>query len=192
MNKRKDNYIFYNFITFLARLVGHIYFRDKVIGKENIPKQGKCILAGNHVSNFDVYFLFRGCKRPIHFLGKIELFKGKFSWLFKWMHVIPVDRNKKNPEAREKAIEVLNEEKVIGIFPEGTFHKETLILPFKPGVINFAEKTCAPIIPFVIKGKIKFWGKPTIIYGKPIYIKDINEKDKIKYLENVIIDMLTK
>ena len=57
------------------------------------------------------------------------------------MHLIPVDRKNKNPEAKSKAIEILNEEKALGIFPEGTYHKEDLLLPFKPGVISFAEKT---------------------------------------------------
>ncbi|MBO7208202.1 MAG: 1-acyl-sn-glycerol-3-phosphate acyltransferase, partial [Clostridia bacterium] len=56
-----------------------------------------CILEGNHESGFDSYLLFAGTNRPIHFLGKKELFESSFSWFFKMMHLIPVDRKNKNP-----------------------------------------------------------------------------------------------
>ena len=69
--------------------------------------------------------------------------------------------------------------------------KSELLLPFKPGAISFAEKSGAPIIPFAIIGKFKFRSKPTIIFGKPIYADKI-EGDKVKYLENIIKEMLTK
>lgn len=186
----KNNYIGYHIVSKILRFAGFVWFGEKVIGKKNIPKKGKCILAGNHLSNFDAYLLYSGTSRPIHFLGKKELFEGKNAWFFKMMHIIPVDRKNKNPEAKEKAIEVLNNEKVIGIFPEGTYHKEDLLLPFKPGVISFAEKTGAPIIPFAMDSTFKFRCHPIIKFGEPIYVKDIKEKDKVAYLENIVRNML--
>ena len=190
MGKKNNNYIGYHIVSKILRFAGFVWFGEKVIGKENIPKSGKCILAGNHLSDFDAYLLYAGTNRPIHFLGKKELFEGKMAWFFKMMHLIPVDRKNKNPLAKEKAIEILNDEKIIGIFPEGTYHKEDLLLPFKPGVISFAEKTGAPIIPFAMDSTFKFRCHPIIKYGKPIYVKDIKEEDKVKYLENVVRDML--
>ncbi len=190
-SKSNNNYRFYNFITCIVRFAGNIWFGGKVIGKENIPQKGKCILAGNHVSDFDAYLLFSSTKRPIHILGKIELFQGPFAWLFKKMHLIPVDRSTKNPEAIEKGISILLEDKILGIFPEGTYHKNDLLLPFKPGVINFAEKTNSPIIPFAIIGEFKFRSKPIIKIGKPLYLEKIKTKDKLKYFESVIEKMLT-
>lgn len=188
--EKKDNYIFYHIVTFLIRIFGHLFFLDEVLGQENIPKEGKCILAGNHVSNYDAYFLFRGTKRPIHILGKTELFQGPFSFIFKWMHLIPVDRGRKSPEVIIKAIKLLNKDKIIGIFPEGTFHKKDIILPFKPGVIKMALDSKSPIVPFVIVGKIKFLGHPKVVYGQPIYLNEIKDEDPLKYLENVIIKMI--
>lgn len=188
--KKKNNYIGYYVVSRLLRFAGLIWFGDKVIGKENIPKNGACILAGNHLSDFDAYLLYAGTKRPIHFLAKKELFESSFGWFFKMMHLIPVDRKNKNPEAKAKAIETLEEGKVVGIFPEGTYHKEDLLLPFKPGVISFAEKTGAPIIPFAMVSTFKFRCRPVIKFGKPIYINEIKEKDKLSYLENVVREML--
>lgn len=188
--KQNNNYIGYHIVTSILKIAGHIWFNDKVIGKENIPKEGRCILAGNHESNFDAYLLFSGTTRPIHFLGKKELFASKFGWFFRMMHLIPVDRKNKNPEAKQAAIDILESEKVIGIFPEGTYHKEDILLPFKPGAISFAEKTGAPIIPFAIVSEFKFRSKTIIKFGNPIYVDKIKAKDKVKYLENIVRDMI--
>lgn len=187
---KKNHNIFYKVVTLIIRNVGHLFFQDEVIGSENIPLNGRCILAGNHTSYFDAYFLFRGTKRVVHILGKIELFKGPFGFIFKKMGLIPVDRGRRSPEVIRQAINLLNKEEVIGIFPEGTFHKDDIILPFKPGVIKMAEESASPIIPFAIVGKMKFLGKPKIIYGKPIYLDKIATSDKLTYLENVIIKMI--
>lgn len=191
-SKSKNNYKFYHFARMVVKVMGNLVFDGKFIGKENIPNDGKCILAGNHESNFDAYLLLSSTKREVHFLAKKELIESHLGFIFRLMHIIPIDRKNKNPEAKQAAINILEEDKVIGIFPEGTFHKEDLLLPFKPGVISFAEKTNAPIIPFAIIGKFKFRSKPIIKFGKPIYINEIKDKDKLKYLENVIRDMLTK
>ncbi len=187
---KNNNYKFYHFARGCINILGNIYFGGKIIGKENIPKEGRCILAGNHESNFDSYLLMSATKREIHFLAKKELLDGKFGWLFRLMHLIPVDRQKKNPEARLKAINILNEERVLGIFPEGTFHKEDIILPFKPGVIDFALKTNSLIIPFAIIGPLKFRSHPIIKFGKPIDISQIEEENKLGYFENVIKNMI--
>lgn len=189
MSKHK-NYVGYQVVSNLIKIAGHIWFGAKIIGKENIPKEGKCILAGNHLSDFDAYLLFCGTSRPIHFIAKKELFIGKFGWFFKMMHLIPVDRNNKNPEAKKETLEILKDDKVIGIFPEGTYHKNDLLLPFKPGVISFAEKSGAPIIPFAMKSTWKFRCHPIIYFGKPIYINEVNADDKVKYFEDIIREML--
>lgn len=188
----KNRYLGYKIVSGIIKLAGDIWFGAKVIGKENIPLKEGCILAGNHTSGYDAYMFYCSTKRPIHFLGKKELFDGKFGWFFKMMHVIPVDRKNKNPESRKLAIDLINDNKVIGIFPEGTFHKDTLLLSFKPGAIDFAKKTGAPIIPFAMKSTWKFRCRPVIMFGKPIYIDDIKEEDKVKYLEKVVEKMLVK
>ena len=191
INKMKNSsYIGYHIVAKILRFAGLIWFGDKVIGKENIPKKGRCILAGNHLSDFDAYMLFASTNRPVHFLGKKELFEGKMAWFFKMMHLIPVDRKNKNPEAKKAAIDILEQDKVVGIFPEGTYHKEDLLLPFKPGVISFAEKTGAPIIPFAMDSTFKFRCRPIIKFGKPIYVNEIDAEDKVAYLEIVVREML--
>lgn len=189
---KKNNYIGYHILSKIIVLLGNLYFGGKVEGKENIPPNERCILAGNHTGNFDSYLLFKSTKRVIHIIAKKELFESPFAFIFKMMHLIPVDRKKKNVDAKEQIIKLLNDENVIGIFPEGTFHKENDLLPFKPGVVSFAEKTNSLIIPFAITGKFKFRGKPTITFGNPINIKKIRTEERVEYLEIIVKDLITK
>ncbi len=191
MRKHKS-YIGYQIVSHIIKFAGNIWFGGKVSGKENIPKKGAYILAGNHLSNYDAYMLYKATNRPIHFLGKKELFDGSSAWFFKMMHLIRIDRSQKNPEAKKEVIDLLNRGKIIGIFPEGTYHKKDLILPFKPGVISFAEKTGVPIIPFAMKSNWKFRSHPKIVFGKPIYVEKIKDEDKVKYLEDVVRKMIIK
>ena len=190
-SKKNENYLFYNIISKLIVFLGNLYFGGKVIGQENI-KKGKCLLAGNHTSIFDSYLLFKSTKRPIHILGKKELFDGPFGFIFKGMHLIRVDRQNKKHHVKEEVGELLNHDKIVAIFPEGTFHKESLILPFKPGVIAFGEEYKTPIVPFAIVGKFKFRSHPQIIFGKSIFLDQVKEEDKVKYLEDIVKNLIIK
>ena len=101
------------------------WYRPKVIGRENIPKDGPVILAGNHIHIMDQCNVIIATKRPVHYMAKKEYFdkkykEGKFAWFFRLAGCIPVDRTIKDESAKSSAIEVLKEGKVLGIFPEGT------------------------------------------------------------------------
>lgn len=189
MKKKNDNYFFYHFFANILKIAGIIVFGGKIIGKENIPKKDGCILAGNHLSNFDAYLFFLATNRPVHFIAKKELFEGHLGWFFRLMHLIPVDRTKPNPKAKEIVLDLLKKKQIIAIFPEGTYHKKDLLLPFKPGAISYAEHSGAPIIPFAIISTFKFRCQPKIIFGKPIDVQKI-KGDKVKYLENVVRNLI--
>ena len=125
--------------------------------------------------------------RCIHFLAKIELFKGIKKIFFKNLGIIPVDRSKKNPEAINKANEYLNNNMIVGIFPESTINKtQEIIMPFKYGAVKMAKETNCYIVPFAITGKYKFLKKSIIIsFGKTYKITDDIEKENCK-LENKV------
>lgn len=166
------------------------------VDKNNIPKKEGCILAGTHVSNYD--FMAVGCftLRPIHFLAKKEIMDipvlGK---MLKFAGIIRVDRSKHNPEAKAMAVEALENDKIICVFPEGTINRkmETPILPFKYGAVSFAQKSGKPIVPFAIINKPKFFNyKTKVIFGKPYYVKsDDLEKEKA-LLEKKVIELIKK
>ncbi len=175
----------------IANVLFRLLYQPKIIGKENIPKEGAVILAGNHKNNFDCLMLLCSTKRPIHFLAKIELFKGFKKILFNHLGLIPVDRQRKNPEALKLAEDYLKDNKIIGIFPEGTHNKtKDSILPFKIGAVKMAYDTNTPIVPFVIKGKYRlFFNDLQIEFLSPYYV-DSDLVVSNKELEGIIKNKL--
>lgn len=167
-----------------------LFFHPKIIGRENIPETGGVILAGNHRHIFDPCMPIISTKRPVHYMAKKELFSGIFGWFFKLVGCISVDRGHDNTLAKNEAIKVLEEGKVLGIFPEGTRNKTNdILLPFKYGAVSMSKKTNAYIVPFAITGKYKLFNNDlTIKFGKAfIASSDLDEannllSDRIKWL----------
>ena len=124
-------------------------------------------------------------KRSIHFLAKKELWKGPKKILFSNMGLIPVDRKIKDHNSLVLAEHYLKNEKLIGIFPEGTTEKEKeVLLPFKMGAVKMAYDTNTKIVPFIIKGEYKLFSKDLkIIFDKPI---EINNSDLVKENQKLV------
>lgn len=150
-----------------------LYYRPKIVGKDVIPKDGPIIVAGNHKHLFDQCLTILSTKRCLHYMAKREYFDNKkIAWFFKGTGCISVDRSKKDPEAKQKALDILKDNGAIGIFPEGTRNRtKEILLPFKFGAVSMAEKTNATIVPFAITGDYVFRSKNLkITYGKPFKV----------------------
>ena len=189
MKEYKD-VLLYKILRPIITVLFKTLYRPKIIGIENISNSGRLILAGNHTNNFDSALLISSTKRNIHFLAKVELFKGIKKLLFSNMGLIPVYRNGKDQKALQTAYKYLENNKVIGIFPEGTFGKGK-ILPFKMGAVKMAYETNSKIVPFAIKGTYKLFSKNLkIVFGKPIKIKSDNLEEENKRLRDIVVRMV--
>lgn len=185
----------YKFSRALAILFMKIIYRPKIIGEDNIIKDGPVILVGNHTSKLDAILLIGSTKKTITFLGKHLLFKGIGKYYFKALGVIPVNRTIKDKSVIPSSVLALEEGKTISIFPEGTINKtDDVIMPFKIGAVKIAKLTGVPIVPLVINGKYKIFGNQLEIkFLKPITIIDEDlelENEKLmnifrKELENM-------
>ncbi len=190
MKVKYNDVILYKILRPIITILFKTLYRPKIIGVENINKNGKLILAGNHTNNFDCALLISSTKRNIHFLAKIELFRGFKKILFSNMGLIPVYRNGKDHKALESAYKYLENNKVIGIFPEGTFGKGK-ILPFKIGAVKMAYETKSEIIPFSITGTYKLFSNDLkIVFGKPIKIKSSDLEKENENLRNIVVKMV--
>ncbi len=97
------------------------FYHPHITGKENIPEEGGAVIAGNHINIYDQCNVMMGLKRPIYYMAKKEYFdKKSIAWFFKSCGCIPVDREGDTSKAKESALKVLEEDKLLGIFPEGT------------------------------------------------------------------------
>lgn len=120
-----DNMPVYKIAKPILGFIYKLWYNPKIIGKENIPTKGAFLIVGNHVHLMDQCNVIIATKRHIHYLAKMEYFDpndkvGKFAWFFRGAGCIPVDRNTKDTEATSMALEVLKNNHVLGLFPEGT------------------------------------------------------------------------
>ena len=165
-----------------------LLYNIEVVGKENIPKEGRVILAGNHTKWLDPVMMVLLNKRQLHFLAKEELFHGILKPFIVGMGCIPVNRKIHDKDALEAAYKTLEMDNVIAIFPEGTINKtDDVIMPFKMGAVKMSDKTKSPIVPFGITGKYKMFKRKSvrIEFFKPMYAEGDLEKTN-KKLEGIV------
>ena len=171
--KKRSTFI-YKIVRPIVKGLVYLIFRPEVIGKENIPKDGPYVLAGNHTKWLDSVMLVGVAGRnQVHFLAKEEMWHGKGWIVVKAMGCIPVNRKIHDKDALISAYKHLNEGKCIGIFPEGTINRtDDIIMPFKIGAVKMCSETGASLVPFVITGKYKWFGKGIKIeFLKPREVK---------------------
>ena len=172
----------------------------KIVGNENLPKDGGYILCCNHTSMSDVIYMIADNKKMVHFMGKQELFKLKFmAYLYTKMGCFPVNRGKGDTSAIETSKQLASSGNVVGIFPEGTRNKK-----FGPpkqgksGAVVIAQSVGVPIVPAAIcrTGKFALFRKTVLRYGKPIEpsdLPDISEgRSAIKITLNKSMNDITK
>ena len=187
-------YKVYRILKAICKPIFYLLYNPTYIGLENIPDSNRVILAGNHTNNLDALLMLAGPKRIIHMMAKKELFNTKFkNSFFRSMACIKVDRSIHDQNAKSEAIDVLNNDEVLGIFPEGTVNKTNkVLLPFKYGAVSFASKTNSMIVPFSITGKYKLFRKSIkIMYGKAYKVSNNLEKEN-KILMKKVEDLIYK
>ncbi len=160
----------YWIFRFFGMIYYKLFYRVKVFGKENVIKKGKCIVVCNHLGKSDVMVVGALYPDKTYFLSKKEWTKNKFlAWVFKVLGAIPIDRDNPSLTSIKETLQVLKDDKRLGIFPEGTRNKETNeIKEIKQGTAMFAVKGRALVTPVIIYEKIKIFKKNYAIVGKPI------------------------
>ncbi len=166
-----------------------IVYRVKITGKENVLKEGGCIIAANHIHALDPAVILLTNKRVVKYMAKEELFKNPIlRWLAKIFDIFPVKRDGKDLEAIKTSLRILKRKEILGIFPEGTRNGLEKGKKVKNGAVLIAMKAGVPIIPAGISGSYKPFCKITLNYGEPIYYDKYKEEEQTKELA----DKLTK
>lgn len=176
----------YYFVYWCAKIYFKLFFRLKVYGTENFTR-GSAIIAANHVSFFDPPILSASCPEEVHFLAKSSLFDIPiFGRFIAALNAHPVDRSASDTQTFRRLIELLSVGNKVIIFPEGERSMTGEMLPLERGLAFLASKANCRIIPAYIAGAFeawprerkwpKFFGKITVVFGKPILpIQDRDE-----------------
>lgn len=186
--------MFYRFIVTAVKIYLNIMYRVKIVGLENIPKGG-AVLAANHHSNWDPLVLVTTCPRQVSFMAKAELFESKIGkWFFTNTGMIPVKRGIADLSAIKTSIKALKDDKLLGIFIEGTRVKSGEDSEAKAGVAMLATKAKKPVVPIFIEGTFKRFSKITITYGEPIDLLEGVEgklsSDDYRELSNMVLNKI--
>ncbi|MFD6106955.1 lysophospholipid acyltransferase family protein, partial [Nocardia salmonicida] len=156
--------MFYWLLKFV--LVGpfmHMYNRPEVEGVENIPTDGPAIMAGNHLSFSDWLFAPLLSPRRINYLAKAEYFttpgfKGRLQkFFFSGTGQYPIDRSGASAaeDALNAATKLLDEGRLVGLYPEGTRSPDGRLYKGKTGMARLALETGVPVIPVAVIGTDK-------------------------------------
>jgi 1-acyl-sn-glycerol-3-phosphate acyltransferase len=157
-------------------------FGMRVTGKENVPSTGPAIIAPNHKSFWDAFFIAAVLRRNVRFMGKAELFTGWRGRFFIALGAFPVRRGASDPEAIETARTVLEQGDVLALFPEGTRVRDpgSLGTP-RRGAARLALETGAPLIPTAMTGterrRFHLPRSVQISFGEPIEVGGVGGRD---------------
>ncbi|NLP49554.1 lysophospholipid acyltransferase family protein [Bacillus sp. RO1] len=160
---------FYSFAKFIVSVVLKPLYRIKVVGSENIPKEGSVLICSNHIDNLDPPVVGITSPRTVHFMAKEEIFHVPIlKTILPKLHAFPVKRGMSDREALRKALKVLKEGRVLGLFPEGTRSKTGELGKGLAGAGFFALRSEATVVPCAIIGPYKKFHPLKVVYGEPI------------------------
>lgn len=170
--------MFYAFAKALVRFCMSIAFNLHFEGRENIPKDTTVIFASNHRTNADPPLVGCSLRGKHAFMAKEELFENKFfGGLIRLLGAFPVSRGKGDTGVIDTAVECLENNKSLMIFPEGTRSKDGKVHKGHSGAGLISARSGKPIVPvgIVFGEKLKFRTRVTVKYGKPIYPEEYCE-----------------
>jgi 1-acyl-sn-glycerol-3-phosphate acyltransferase len=175
--------LMYELVRVVTSLMSWIVFRARTIDADNVPPSGAVILAPNHFSFMDHFFLGVSIRRKVRFMAKSQLFKPPMEWIYSPGGVFPVRRGFADEEAFITARSILDRGGVIAMYSEGGRSRTgKLSETVRPGIGRLALQSGATVVPVAIHGssRVRNWKrlqfpKVTILYGDPIRWEPIEE-----------------
>jgi len=148
-----------------------------------VPQSGSVILAPNHGSFMDHFFLAAFIRRKVRFMAKSQLFQPPLQYVYSHGGVFPLRRGHRDEEAFITARTILEHGGVVAMYCEGARSRDgSLSQRPKPGIGKLALQTGAPIVPVAIHGsaKVRNWRrgqfpKVTVQFGDPIRWEQVAE-----------------
>ena len=159
--------------------LSRVFWKIEFYGVENIPEHGGVIVAANHQTYFDPFWLSLQIKRPTRYLA----WSAAFGWPIVgkglvWFGAWPLALEGSDPKAIRRSLQWLRDGGAVVIFPEGGRSTSAGSLErFKAGAVRLALEANVPILPVTIKGGNQVWprgwrfprpGKVTVTYH-PLY-----------------------
>jgi 1-acyl-sn-glycerol-3-phosphate acyltransferase len=142
----------YGILWLLVNALGWLLFRYRVVGRGHVPARGGVLIAANHASYVDIPFVGAAVRRRMWYLGRQDLFLPVLRPILQWLGWIPIRQDRLDRDGFGKAIRLIQEGRVVVIYPEGTRTPDGRLKRGKPGMgVIVAETGCA-VIPAYLAG----------------------------------------
>ncbi len=172
----------YEAVRIITSIYAWTFFRARGIAAENVPT-GPVIIAPNHFSFMDHFFVGAFIRRRVRFMAKSQLFARPMQWVYSHGGVFPVRRGYRDDEAFVTANAILKRGGLIVMYCEGGRSRTGKLAEHaKPGIGRLALETGAPVVPIAIMGsaEVRNWKrgqfpKVTVMYGEPIRFERVAE-----------------
>jgi 1-acyl-sn-glycerol-3-phosphate acyltransferase len=166
----------YTLVRILISLPTLLIYRVRAIGTENVPRSGALILAPNHFSQMDHFFVgLYLLRRKVRFMAKSQMFGPPLlTYIYKHGGVFPVRRGHRDEKAIETALTILDQGEMLLVYAEGGRSRSGKLGEVKPGIGRIALESGAPVVPVAIHGsaKVRRWKRlrfprVTVQFGEP-------------------------
>ena len=139
-------------MTALGKVLMTLLADVTVHGRENLPRKGPVILAGNHVAVLEAVMMAAYCPGVVEFLGNGDIpFDPNYAFIANSYGLIPINRGNLDRKGLQAALGVLNQNGILGIFPEGGTW-DPAQMQAETGVSRLSYRTKAPVIPIGFGG----------------------------------------
>ncbi len=172
----------------ILRSIIYALTRPEVEGAANVPLQGGCILATNHMSRVDVPLLFVVTPRPDLIALVADSYKTNplFAFMVRVNGSIWIDRDKADFTAVRQAMDYVRKGGILGIAPEGTRSRVGSLIQARTGVAMIADKARLPVVPVAIQGTEDCVTRALLLrhprlkisFGPPITLPPIDREDR--------------
>ena len=158
--------------------ISRVWFRLSAVGVDRVPREGRLLLASNHLSVLDPALIGAVIPRELDYMAKTELFRiPGFGGLIRRLNAHPVDRTGSDSAALRLALRLLGDGRAVLVFPEGTRGSEGQLRPARPGAGMLAALSGAPVVPVYVQGSGRALPRGavlprptrvTVAFGEPI------------------------
>ena len=178
-----------------------LFYRARCIDSDKVPLEGPAIIAPNHFSFMDHFFIAVYMRRKVQFMAKSQLFQRPFQFVYTHGGVFPIRRGHRDEEGLKTAHAVLRRGNMIVMYAEGGRSRSEKLGEPKPGIGQLALETGAPVVPSAIVGsaKVRNWKrlqfpKVTVQYGDPIRFEKVDNpsREQAQAAANVIFEGIEK
>jgi 1-acyl-sn-glycerol-3-phosphate acyltransferase len=175
----------YEFVRLLLTPYLLFLYRARCIDSRWIPPDGPAIIAPNHFSFLDHFFVAVYLRRKVQFMAKSQLFQRPLQFIYSHGGVFPVRRGHHDEEAFETAHAVLARGDIVVMYAEAGRSRSGELGKPRHGLGRLALESGAPVVPTAIAGteRARNWKrlqfpKVTVQFGEPLRFERVEEPTK--------------